>query len=212
MIEIWQNRSFDNIVKYITGVGLLTENWAPLPGYELCYHISCFGRVKSLDRKVWQPQFSRFVLRKGRILKQKIDRGGYAVCCIHVDCNRIDTGVHKLVAKTFVSNPENKPQVNHKSGNKLDNTLWNLEWNTAKENSNHAIAIGIDSVVGEHNGRSILTEKQVIEIRSGYIPKIYNNYRKRMAEKYGISKSVIHKIVMGYSWKHINNKDGSNKL
>lgn len=67
--------------------------------------------------------------------------------------------IHRLVARAFLPNPDNKPTVNHKNLDKLDNRLDNLEWATHKENIDHARDIyGNYNAVGTNNGKSKLTE------------------------------------------------------
>lgn len=117
----------------------MTEVWADI-GTD--YRVSTLGRVAMKDRVVRQKSrtgtdFER--LLPGRILSGCVVNAGYLQVCLK-DGNGKKTKhyVHRLVGKTFLPNPEGKPQINHKNGNKLDNSLSNLEWATAAENSNHA--------------------------------------------------------------------------
>ena len=101
------------------------EIWKDIEGYEGLYQVSNKGRVKSLYKG------------SERILRPGIDRYGYYKIMIYKDSVRKTFKLHRLVAQAFIPNPENKPQVNHKDENKLNNCVNNLEWSTAKENSNY---------------------------------------------------------------------------
>ena len=96
------------------------ENWKEIENYNN-YEVSSFGRVRNKNT--------------GRFLKQS-NKGGY--CSIGLSNIKTKTfSVHQLVAKSFISNPENKQQVNHKDKNGLNNNITNLEWNTSQENCIH---------------------------------------------------------------------------
>lgn len=81
------------------------------------------------DGKVWSKRYKRFL--KGNIVR------GYLVVCL----NHKMKLVHRLVAESFIPNPDNLPQVNHKDENKLNNSVENLEWCDAKYNTNYGTGI-----------------------------------------------------------------------
>lgn len=77
-------------------------------------------------------------------LQQVLDKGtGYYLVTLCNNGLRKNQFIHRLLALHFVPNPENKPQVNHIDGNKQNNALTNLEWVTSKENSIHAVKMGL---------------------------------------------------------------------
>ena len=115
----------------------MQEIWKDIPNYEGIYQVSNLGNVKSLDKIVNSAiKNNSKVKRTGKILKQHNKNGYMQVTLIHNN-KRKYYNVHRLVALTFIPNPENKPQVNHKDENKLNNCVDNLEWCTAKYNCNY---------------------------------------------------------------------------
>lgn len=106
--------------------------------------------------------------------------------------------IHRLVAEKYIPNPENKPQVNHKDGNKLNNCVDNLEWVTNQENRNHAVNNDLQ-VTGEKCSWAKLTEENVKEIRAN--PGYENEY---WARKFKVSRSTISDVVNYRTWKHID--------
>jgi hypothetical protein len=198
----YENLSLSNLREYVKGVGWVYEEWADITGYEKIYAVSTFGRVRSYSRLVWQPQMSRYAKRKERILKQKKCSDGYLAVTLSVDKEKKHTGVHRLVALMFVENPKDKPEVNHLLGDKKQNRPEKLGWVTDRENCIHAIKFGLDSVIGERNGRSKLTEKDVLNIRA-----VFKNLKKggkmALAKKYNILPTTLRKIAVGELWKHL---------
>jgi hypothetical protein len=124
------------------------ELWKDVVGYEGYYQVSSLGRVRSLDRVLDKPNIltGGQTVRKGKLLKQRV-AFGYLTANLCVHDRRRGCRVHRLVAEAFIPNPENKPQINHKNGNKRDNRVYNLEWATASENGLHSYANGWSQVV-----------------------------------------------------------------
>ena len=106
--------------------------------------------------------------------------------------------IHRLVAEKYIPNPENKPQVNHKDGNKLNNCVDNLEWVTNQENRNHAVDNDLQ-VIGERCSWAKLTEENVKEIRAN--PGYENEY---WARKFKVSRGTINDVVNYRTWKHVD--------
>lgn len=120
----------------------IEEIWKDISGYEGLYQISNHGRVKSLARRIRNHSKNR--LSKEIILKwYNNGRGkiGYVNYMLCKNSKYKNMSGHRLVAIAFIPNPENKPFVNHKNGNTLDNHVSNLEWVTCSENNFHAYRV-----------------------------------------------------------------------
>jgi len=125
------------------------------------------------------------------------DVKGYKICYMYHKGKRKDLLVHRVVATAFIPNPENKPQVNHKDGNKSNNKVCNLEWCSQSENINHAYKNGFMSKTFKDCYNSSLTDEQVFEIRI----LISNKIKQRdIAKKYNVSEQIISNIKSGRSY------------
>lgn len=123
------------------------EIWKPIEGFEGHYEVSNTGKIKSLERQRITKGGGVTIVHE-RLLKQKISKFGYCEVSLLKNAKHKTFKVHRLVAFAFIPNPENKPEINHKDGNKLNNSASNLEWNTPLENKRHAYANGLNG--GEH--------------------------------------------------------------
>lgn len=114
----------------------MQEIWKDIKDYEGLYQISNLGNVKVLDRKI-KNNYNYFV-RKEKILKLCVSKkDGYVYVCLTKNNKGKTVKVHRLVAKAFIPNPNNLPQVNHKDEDKTNNCVDNLEWCTSLYNNNY---------------------------------------------------------------------------
>lgn len=114
------------------------EYYKPVNGYDGIYEVSTLGNVRSVTRKVGHIDHS--ITIKNRILKPYLGTNGYYVVTLSKKGKRHRFSIHRLVATTFIQAYNDKPCVNHKDGNKLNNEVSNLEWSTYSENNKHAYA------------------------------------------------------------------------
>lgn len=114
-----------------------TYKFHPIPGYEGLYECNELGIVRSLDRVVIHKNGKQQPVA-GRVMSAYADSVGYMHVTLCKDGKQKAMGVHRIVALTFIPNPENKSQVNHIDGDKSNNHVDNLEWVTAAENNEHA--------------------------------------------------------------------------
>ena len=179
------------------------EIWKDIEGFEGRYQVSNLGRVKSLERTVWDNRgYYKTVSEK--ILKPQKKGNGYLQVQLSQDGKEKWYLVHRLVAIAFLPNPNNLPQVNHISEDKLDNRVSNLEWVTCKENTNHGTGIKRRSEKRRNDPR---TSKPIIGIDkiTGLIvdfPSIKEASRQLSINKANITSCLKSrcKSAGGYVW------------
>lgn len=103
------------------------EKWKDIPGYEGMYQAHPDGMIKSVERTVTHKNGNVHVYPE-IVLKQKIDKDGYCVVTLYRNSERKYYNVHRLIAQTFIENPDNLPCINHKDFNRSNNCINNLEW------------------------------------------------------------------------------------
>lgn len=153
------------------------EIWKPIIGYEGYYEVSNLGRVRRIKRGRGT--------QVGRLLKGWLDYDGYWGVLLTKNNKSMCYSIHRLVAKAFLPNPENKTQVNHIDGDKQNNSVTNLEWCTPKENIQHAWRTGL----------SIMNDKRRKDL-SGRI-WINNGIESRMVKPEKIQEYLNNGYVLG---------------
>lgn len=187
-----------------------TEQWKEIdfaPGYE----VSNLGQIRSYKST------GKFLLTVPRLMRLRLSKSGYLNVKLHINRVRKFYRISRLVAMFYVSNVGDKPQVNHKDGNKRNNDWRNLEWVTGSENVQHAHNNGLcNPSRGETHYQAKLSDLQVAEIRRKYIcPCVEKFGRKQkscthgntvtlLAIEYGVCFQEIYCLVSGRIRKHVD--------
>ena len=147
------------------------------------YYISNHGRVMS--SKSGKPKFC----------KTNISREGYHMAVLSVDGKRKAFRIHRLVAKYFVPNPDNLPQVDHIDRDKVNNLVTNLRWVTKEEQQKNR----------DYQGRKVhfakLTENKVKEIRAR---RKKGDRCSAIAQDFDVSIGTVSRICLRQTWKHVD--------
>jgi hypothetical protein len=174
------------------------EVFLPVQGFEGLYEISDHGTLRSVDRKVPRMGGGRakdhILTCRGRVIKTHGDTVGYKIACMHkVGQKPFYISVHRLVAKHFVDNPDNLPQVNHKDGDKLNNHYSNLEWCTPQQNIEHARANGLKQ--GKFMSKETVRKAKKLLAEGMGVHKV--------AETLNVKPALIAPISQGKAWKKL---------
>lgn len=180
------------------------EEWRDIPGYEGNYQISNTTQVKSLPKIVMRKNGSPLTI-KGSVLGLSRRDDGYLVVWLFGSGKKGRSYlVHRLLALAFIPNPDGKEEVNHKDGNKWNNTLSNLEWVTHAENMKHASINGLTGGLprpGSSNPSATLDENEVRVIRKRYVQEKIT--QRELAELFGVNQVTISDIIIRKTWTHI---------
>lgn len=167
------------------------EVWKDIEWYKGLYQVSSEGKVRSLDRYE-KSKGGSLRFRKGRILAQTKRKNGYLTVSLNREGVNKKHLIHRLVAKAFIHNIKNLPEVNHEDGNKENNHTYNQK---------HAFDNGLQKARrGSSNGQAKLNENEINEIKKLYTLGRYS--KSILGNMFGISRSQVGRIVRGERWAH----------
>lgn len=180
----------------------MEEIWKDIEGYEGLYQVSNFGNVRSIPRKG--------TYKTVHILKPGKTRKGYFQVILTKNSIGKPFRIHRLVAKAFIPNLNNLPQVNHKDGNKLNNCVDNLEWCTNEYNMKESWRLGLrDNIYkkGKENSRSVIINQY--NFQGEFVKKWYcvrDIERELNFDNRNICACARHKrkSAYGFIWRYEN--------
>jgi hypothetical protein len=178
----------------------MEEIWKDIPGYEGYYQASDMGRIKSVDREVsylsGKNKVPRTDFHKSVIKSTRPRKDGYHQVNLSKDSKKVCPLVHHIIAETFLGQRPFNLDVCHNNGNRDDNRLKNIRYDTRKNNFADELIHGTRPR-GEKQGSSKLTEGQIYEILKD------NRTQKEIAKDYGIGQGHVSRIKRRVRWQHL---------
>lgn len=192
----------------------MKEIWRDIKGYEGIYQVSNLGNVKSLDRYIINKNGGK-QFYNSCVLKTS-PSCDYLKVILSKNNKQKTCRIHILVAQAFIPNPENKPEVNHKDGNKQNNCVDNLEWCTRSKNEKHAYLIGLanssnkqKAIVSKYAKEHYSKRINQYDLNGNFIREWYSMHE--VWRQLGIRPSYICRCckglrnqTYGYIWKYKN--------
>jgi NUMOD4 motif-containing protein/HNH endonuclease len=171
----------------------MKEVWKDIRGYEGLYQISSLGRIKSLPKHYWCGlNHASKKEMKEMYMKFNPNQDGYYLVGLSKNGEQKRFSVHRLVAKAFIPNPKNKPQVNHIDCNIINNSVSNLEWSTNLENQLHAVV--------NNRYRTKISNTDIIKITE--YAKVGGYTHDEIAYMFSVNQSTITRIINNDRRKH----------
>lgn len=175
----------------------MKEEWKNIKGYEGLYQVSNLGNVKSF-------------YKNEHLLKLCKNPRGYLIVILSNQGITKTRTVHRLVAEAFITNQENKPQVNHIDGNKLNNRIDNLEWCTGSENVKHSWNNGLEKVTNRmrEHCKEIFNKKIYQYSKQGELMKEWESASQAGRELNIFQQAIVNnlkgrsKTAGGFVWKY----------
>lgn len=184
------------------------EEWRDIGGYEGYYQVSNYGRVKSLERLVHCKNRAPYRIKERYIKTNPRAIGNY--CNLGLNKGGIKTNkyLHRLVAEAFILKPSDtlKLEVNHIDGDKLNNTIDNLEWVTAKHNNNHArdTLRVMEAGCNPNKVRVLLPE----DIHTIFYMRNKGHTLKSIGDTVGTHFGNVSSVLLGKTWKKYAKEQG----
>lgn len=176
------------------------EIWKDIPNYEGLYQASNLGSIRSVDRKRARDRRRTLAFCRGQTITQFSTSNGRQILNLSKDGKSKTYAVHFLVALSFLGERPSGFHIHHINGNYSDNRSSNLCY---MESGPH-IAMhlyGTKRTAGSRNGKAVLSEDKVRQIRSMHQTGMY--FHREIAEMFGVSKTIITRIVNRQIWKDV---------
>lgn len=192
----------------------MKEIWKDIPGYETLYQASNLGGIRSMEHLVLRTNGrmikpKKYWFYKGRNLKLNTDREGYIRCTLSKSGKTRRYLVHRIIAMTFIPNPQGLPQINHIDEDKHNNRIENLEWCTTNYNLsfNGGRKKRALTKTGKPNLLGSGENHYASKLKNGQVIDIYRDQRnyKEISAHYNISITTVYNIKKKRRWTNLLN-------